>query len=265
MQQLGVGAGPQDLDRDRAAEARVAGPVHLAHGARAQAAHHLVGADARSGREGVCHGAAPTAGYHAAPGGRDGAPPLRGHELGGRGPGLRAAEVPRVTDGSGACCTSQVRPVDLVLQRLAPRAHGAHGDAPVPTTITPRGSSRNVRYQLRGFRLQDRTKTRPRTTTAQIPMTRWGRTAGPDAEDLALPDARHELVGRTAAEASPRPCRRRMVLESARARADHRRPRSCCGCSATSGRSRIPRMREEGQRDPHPAGDHPDPDHRQAA
>src|SRR5436309_6194434 len=40
--------------------------------------------------------------------------------------------------------------------------------------MAPCGSSRKVRYQLRGFRLQDRTKTRPSTTTAQMPMKRCG-------------------------------------------------------------------------------------------
>ncbi len=42
------------------------------------------------------------------------------------------------------------------------------------TWIAPTGSSRNVRYQLRGLRLHDRTKTRPSTTTAQMPMKRCG-------------------------------------------------------------------------------------------
>lgn len=42
-----------------------------------------------------------------------------------------------------------------------------------PTVINPCGSSRKVRHQLRGFRLHERTKTRPSTTTAQIPMMRW--------------------------------------------------------------------------------------------
>src|SRR6185503_1246530 len=42
-----------------------------------------------------------------------------------------------------------------------------------PTVSRPRGSSRNVRYQLLGFTLHDRTKTRPSTTTAQMPMMRW--------------------------------------------------------------------------------------------
>ena len=55
MEQLGVGAGAQDLDGHRPAQARVARPVDLAHGAGAQAIHHLVGADARPGGEGVCH------------------------------------------------------------------------------------------------------------------------------------------------------------------------------------------------------------------
>src|SRR5439155_11797161 len=42
------------------------------------------------------------------------------------------------------------------------------------TSTIPRGSSRKVRHQLRGFRLHDRTNTRPSTTTAQIPMIRCG-------------------------------------------------------------------------------------------
>src|SRR3954447_17970074 len=42
------------------------------------------------------------------------------------------------------------------------------------TWIAPCGSRRNVRYQLRGLRLHERTKTRPSTTTAQIPMKRCG-------------------------------------------------------------------------------------------
>src|ERR1700757_4961885 len=46
-----------------------------------------------------------------------------------------------------------------------------------PTTTAPRGSFRKVRYQLRGFRLHDRTKTRSSTTTAQIWMKRCSETA----------------------------------------------------------------------------------------
>ena len=39
----------EDLERDVAAEARVVGPVHLAHAARAEQSEHLIGADARAG------------------------------------------------------------------------------------------------------------------------------------------------------------------------------------------------------------------------
>src|SRR4029079_4751394 len=42
------------------------------------------------------------------------------------------------------------------------------------TTITPTGSCKNVRYQLRSFKLHERTNTRFSTTTAQMPMTRCG-------------------------------------------------------------------------------------------
>src|SRR5262245_34743108 len=40
--------------------------------------------------------------------------------------------------------------------------------------MAPRGSTRNTRCQLRGLWLHDRTNTRFSTTTAQMPMKRWG-------------------------------------------------------------------------------------------
>src|SRR4030095_59828 len=42
------------------------------------------------------------------------------------------------------------------------------------TVMAPRGSTRKVRYQLRGFRLHDRMNSRPSTTTIQTPMNRCG-------------------------------------------------------------------------------------------
>src|SRR3977135_2090347 len=39
--------------------------------------------------------------------------------------------------------------------------------------MNPRGSVRNARYQLRALTLQDRTKTRPSSTTIEMPMKRW--------------------------------------------------------------------------------------------
>ena len=57
VQQLGIGAGAQHLEGDRAAQPGVAGAVDLAHAARAQAVDHLVGADACSGLEGLVHAA----------------------------------------------------------------------------------------------------------------------------------------------------------------------------------------------------------------
>ena len=164
----------QDLDGHRAAQARVAGPVHLAHGARAQAVHHLVGADARAGREGVCHVAARGGAYHAAPEARDGARPTTARAR-WSWPGTSRGRGRARTRGTRACGTSRGRPGRPRPSAVSLRVRTARtGIVSLPTTITPRGSSRNVRHQLRGFRLHDRTKTRPRTTTAQIPMTRCG-------------------------------------------------------------------------------------------
>ena len=59
VQQLGVRARTQDLDGHGPAQAGVARAVHLAHGPGSEAADHLVGADARAGRQGVCHHFAP--------------------------------------------------------------------------------------------------------------------------------------------------------------------------------------------------------------
>ena len=56
LQQLRIGAGAEDLDGDGPAEPRVARAVDLAHAAGSQAVDDFVGADARSGSEGVLHG-----------------------------------------------------------------------------------------------------------------------------------------------------------------------------------------------------------------
>lgn len=42
-----------------------------------------------------------------------------------------------------------------------------------PILIAPPGSLRKVRYHPSGLRVQDRTKTRPATTTIQMAMKRW--------------------------------------------------------------------------------------------
>src|SRR6266571_4702677 len=66
--------------------------------------------------------------------------------------------------------------------------------------MAPRGSPRNVRYQLRGFRLHDRTNTRPSTTTAQMRVKRWGRAparmprAGPSRMAARMSPANLRLV-----------------------------------------------------------------------
>jgi hypothetical protein len=62
VQELGVGPGAQDLERDLPPQARVARAVDLAHGPGPQATDDLVGTDARAGRQGICHEAAPAAG-----------------------------------------------------------------------------------------------------------------------------------------------------------------------------------------------------------
>jgi hypothetical protein len=69
------------------------------------------------------------------------------HQFRGRSPGFGTSEVSGILDG----------PRGFVL-----------------LDVSPYGSSRNVRYQLRGFRLHDRTKTRPSTTTTQMPIKRCG-------------------------------------------------------------------------------------------
>jgi hypothetical protein len=61
MEQFRISAEVQHLERHRPPEPRVAGAVDLAHAARPQAVDHFVGADARSGCEGLLHS---RGGYH---------------------------------------------------------------------------------------------------------------------------------------------------------------------------------------------------------
>ena len=62
VQQLGIRAGAEHLDRHRPAQPRIASAVDLAHAARAQTVDHLVGPDPRAGREGVFHATVPVRG-----------------------------------------------------------------------------------------------------------------------------------------------------------------------------------------------------------
>src|SRR6266571_3052170 len=122
--------------------------------------------------------------------------------------------------------------------------------------MAPRGSPRNVRYQLRGFRLHDRTNTRPSTTTAQMRVKRWGRAparmprAGPSRMAARMSPANLRLVFMPApppVQPSTDAFNRARAWSHCRETRSRRRRASCNGPGSSSQRSsrpwRVPRAR----------------------
>ena len=111
-------------------------------------------------------------------GGRARSPRRRGrrNELGRRGPGPGATEILVDSTAAGVWVLLEISAIDEILSRSLLVLTARTATFRVPTVITPRGSSRNVRYQLRGLRLHERTKTRSSTTTAQMPTILWSPT-----------------------------------------------------------------------------------------
>jgi hypothetical protein len=71
-----------------------------------------------------------------------------------------------------------------------------------PSWMKPRGSLRKVRYHPRFLTLHDRTKTRPSTTTAQMPMNRCGAVPALMLSRLLSSIAATTAAGRRAREAT---------------------------------------------------------------